>query len=157
MTPKVVYTLNGVEKTVLLLPSDFTLMSQRWEKDYVEYKNPFTGDMKRKNRGYYYTATIQYEGVFYDLMNTTYRDLFNVKISDMKFFPNIDSQEHYDVDTNDTLEHDDNDVAMAYENFQLVFTSKKRYESPLNYPVGYWGARRTTFTDIGSTTFDSYI
>jgi hypothetical protein len=155
MIPKVVYTLNGVSKTVVFNGDEFTNLHQAWERDEVEYKNPFTGDITRKCRGYYYTATLSFDGVVYDLMDN-YRDILNSTITDLTFFPNIDSSESYAVDANQTFEHDDADAAHAHLQFELVFRGKVRKETPLNYPVQYWGARHTTFAEIGMNTFEYY-
>lgn len=155
MIPKLTYTLNGTLKTLVFSGSDFTTLTQDWKRDEVEYKNPFTGQMTRKCRGHYYTATLAFDGVTYDLMNT-YRDVLNSEITDLTFFPNVDSPESYAVDANDEFEHEDAHVAEAFKNFELIFRGKDRKETPLNYPVEYWGARHTTFADIGSNTFAYY-
>jgi len=150
--PKTVYTFNGTVKTIIFDPAVFGLLSQAWVKDEVIYKNPFTGKLTRKNRGYYYTGTLVFNAASYDLMDG-YRDLFNSKISDIKFYPNKDAAEYYDADMNEELDADDNHVAQSYLNVPLIFRSKNRYETALNYPVGYWGDRRLTFQAAGSRTF----
>jgi len=152
--PQVVYTLNGVVQTIAFAPNEFTLLSQQWVRDEIIYKNPFTGDMTRKNRGYYYTATLTFDAIDYSVMDT-YRDLFNKSITDLKFYPNKDTAEYYDVDLNDEVDIDDDDVAMVYKNAAIIFRSKKRYDTPLNYPLGYWGDRRTLFA--GTRTFATPI
>lgn len=156
MTPKLAYTLNDVAKSYTFSPAEFTLFLQEWEQDEVEYKNPFTGKKKRKQRGYYYKGTITYEAVDYLLLDDL-RDLFDVAIEDRKFYPNIDNaKEYYDVDVNDTISTEDSDVAEAARNLEITFRSKDRYDSPLNQPVGYWGDRRHTFDDYGDDIFSHY-
>jgi hypothetical protein len=152
MIPQAVYTLNGTVKTIVFAPNEFTLFSQKWLRDEIVYKNPFTGAMTRKNRGYYYTGTLTFSAVDYDTL-ATYRDLFNSKITDVKLYPDKNSAEYYDVDMNDEVDSDDNDVAQAALNVALIFRSKNRYETPLNYPIGYWGDRHLTFQAAGNRTY----
>ncbi|MBP8975112.1 MAG: hypothetical protein KBG83_00190 [Bacteroidetes bacterium] len=155
MTPKVVYTLNGTTYTKIFELSDFTAMKQEWERDELEYKHPFTGKITRKCRGYYYKATLSFEGVPYDLMGQ-YRDILYSKITDLKFYPNKDSAEYYAVDVNEKFEYDDSSSWLMFQNFELIFRGKDRFEHPLNYPQIYWGARATTFDDIGNKAFNEF-
>jgi hypothetical protein len=156
MTPKLAYTLNGVAKSYTFSPADFASFLQEWEQDEVEYKNPFTGLKTRKQRGYYYKATISYEAVDYVLLDNL-RDLFDVAITDRKFYPNIlNTTEYYDVDVNDTISTEDSDVAEAARNLEITFRSKERYDSPLNQPYGYWGDRHFTFDDYEDDLFSHF-
>lgn len=153
MTPTLAYTLNGTAKTFTFSPEDFTLFTQDWEEDEIEYKNPFTGFKTRKRRGYYYKATIAYDAADYALLSDM-KDIFDVGVADMKFYPNSDNEkECFDVDVNDTLSTEDSDVAQSVKNLEITFRSKRRYQSPLNQPVGYWGDRRHSFNDYAGLTF----
>ena len=156
MTPQVVYTLNGVVKTIVFELNEFTKFTPDWVRDEIIYKNPFTGDMTRKNRGYYYTATITFDGISYDL-TADYHDLFNAAISDIKFYPDKNGVEYFDVDSNEEINGDDNDAAQAYENFSIVFRSKQRYQTALDPGPGYWGNRTLRFMDTNGRTFGSTI
>jgi hypothetical protein len=60
------------------------------------------------------------------------------------------------VDVNDAISSEDSDVAMAGKNLEITFRSKARFDSPLNQPVGYWGDRRTLFSDIEDNLFSEY-
>jgi hypothetical protein len=156
MTPELKYTLNGTAKTFTFSPGDFSLFTQDWEEDEIEFKNPFTGRKTRKRRGYYYKATITYDAADYALMNDL-KDLFDVAITDRKFYPNTDNEkECFDVDVNETISTEDSDVALAVKNLEITFRSKDRYDSPLNQPVGYWGDRRQTFDDYGDDLFSDF-
>jgi hypothetical protein len=127
-------------------------MTQTWTRDEVEYKNPFDGTKTRRCRGYYYQATLAYDAASYDLL-ASFRDLLNINSTDLQFYPSTDSDEHYSVDMNDELEHEDAHVAEAVKGFSLVFRGNTRFESPLNYPVQYWGSRDTLFSSIADNTF----
>lgn len=146
MTPKLTYVLNGQTKTITFNPADYVSFQQEWEKDEIEFKHPFNGDKTRKNRGYYYKATIAFDAIPYDLIDD-YRDLFNKATSTIMFYPNSQEIERYEVDVNELISAEDEHVALAYRNVELIFRSKQRFDSALNYPQVYWGARRTAFQD----------
>ncbi len=156
MTPKVIYTLNDVDNEKVFAPEEYTSFSQKWVRDEIEYKHPFTGVITRKCRGYYYQATLTFEAVPYDAM-VMYRDILYTKVQNLRFFPNKDSVESYLVDVNAEFAYDDAHVYLAHQNFELVFRGKERFEHPLNYPQIYWGARRVTWNDIGSKSFEEIV
>lgn len=83
-----------------------------------------------------------------------YRDIVSSRITDLKFYPNKDAVEYYDVDVNPSFEYDDNHAWSVFQTFELVFRGKVRFENPLNYPQLYWGARKQTFDDIGNKYFN---
>lgn len=148
MTPKLVYTLNGVTKTHVFSPDQYTTFNQGWESDEIEYKNPFTGKKEWKRRGYYYRAVFTIDGAEYELAEN-FRDLFNTSITDRKFYPNQDNdKEYYDVEVSESIEFDDDHAAMAILNLEITFRSKERYDTPFNYPLHYWGDRRHTFDEL---------
>jgi len=156
MTPKAVYTLNGVTKTIVFELNEFTKLSPDWMRDEVVYKNPFTGDLTRKLRGYYYTATIVFDGLPYDQL-VKYCHLFNKAVTDILFYPDQNGVEYFEVDSNEEISGDDNDVALALMNFSIIFRSKKRYDTALNPGPGYWGDRTLRFSDADGRTFGSEL
>lgn len=156
MTPKVTYTLNGVEYEKVFSPQEYTSFRQKWCRDEVEYKHPFTGVITRKCRGYYYEASLLFEAVPYDMMGL-YRDILYTKVLNLRFYPAMDEVESYAVDVNVEFAYDDVHHYLSYRDFELVFRGKERFEHPLNYPHLYWGARSTTFDMIGIKTFDELI
>jgi hypothetical protein len=146
MIPKLVYVLNGIEKTHTFTLDGHSTFEQNWEAEEVEYKNPFTREKHWKRWGYYYKATIHYEALEYLTLDLDIRDFFNKNITSRKFYPSGDNpNEYYDVDVNDGISAGDAAVAMAYTDVDVVFRGTVCYPTPLNHPVGYWGDRRHSF------------
>lgn len=151
MTPKVTYVINAATEEIVFTPDQYSLFTQEWERDEIEYKHPFTGEKTRRLRGYYYKGTLAFDAAPYDLLES-YRDLFSVATTDIRFFPNKDEKESYEVDANENISAEDSDAALAVKNFEIVFRSKKRFDSALNYPSTFWGARRLAFSDSPAMT-----
>lgn len=153
MIPKLEYVINGVTKTHTFDPGKHSTFTQEWEAEELEYKNPFTRERRWKRWGYYYKATITYEGIEYLYLDLDIRDFFSKNVTSRKFYPDKDSKESYDVDVNDGLSMNDEHVAMAYSDVSIVLRGKNCYETPLNYPVGHWGDRSHSFLDLAAYTF----
>lgn len=157
MIPKLVYTLNGIEKTHTFSLDQHTSFHQEWEAEEVEYKNPFTREKHWKRWGYYYKATIHYDGIEYLVVDLNLRDFFNKNITSRKFYPNIDNpNEFYDVDVNDGISADDLSAGLAYTDVDILFRGTVSYPTPLNHAVGYAGDRRHTLRSSGPPDNDQW-
>jgi len=150
--PKVVYTLNGIEKEITFIPADYSEFLPEWIRDEVEYKNPFTGKKKWKKRGYYFRALITFEGLPYSQLDD-YVDIWNKAVDDLKFYPNRDVPEFFTVDSNEKFAYADSHTANAVLDFELEFRGKDRFDSPLSYGYDFWGDRRHTFTQEATEVY----
>lgn len=147
MIPKVTYTLNGAPKEIIFDGREFTRFTPKWTKEKKEYKNPFTGEVWQKSKGYYFSAVLEFDGLFYETL-TKYADLWNKNVDDFKFFPNKDGKEFYNVYLNDEFEFEDDDAASAIFNFQLTFTGKDLIDVIMVHPDYFWGNREITWDTI---------
>ena len=157
MIPKLVYVLNGVEKTHTFNLDEHSTFHQDWTAEEFAWTNPFTKERGWKQFGFYYEATIHYDAMEYLLLDLNIADFFNKNITSRKFYPNTDNpNEFYLVQLTDGISTDDASIAQAYTDVDVKFRGTICYPTPLNHPVGYWGDRRYSFRFSGEPDNDPY-
>lgn len=143
--PKVTYTLNGTGHEITFDPTKYSWFKTKWTRDQLASKNPFNGDKDWKQRGVYYVGTIYFEKMkkadFLAL-----RDLWNKNIASVTLFPHNAEVCSFEVKVTSNLEWQDS-YPEIIEDVTIIFEGKKRYDSPLEYDDGYWGARQVDFTE----------
>ena len=142
-TLKFTYTDAGGLQEIKITPRQYTTFSLKWDKDAVQFKNPFTGRKTEKKRGHYFNASIGFVGISYSEMYGV-GAIFDTAITDLIFFPDASSTESFPVTVQGTEYLDF--LFMYAENLTIVIESIDRYDSPINPPDDCWGSRTMDYT-----------
>lgn len=158
MIPKVVYTRNGAERTIVFSPDYFKRMVPKWTLDKREYKNPFTGELTLKRRGYYFSVALEFEFAPYELLKQ-YSDIWNKDVTDLKFYPDKDLLEFFRVECNEEFEFEDEDTTASVLDFTLNFKGKDRTDVIMVHPDYFWGDRESTFAELTElfSTYEDFV
>lgn len=129
-----------------IYPENFIDYVRNYEQDRDLLKGLFTGNLKDKFRGYYFSAELIYDKIPLT-EHAQFSQLFNKYADEIYFFPDKDMPSRFRVIVAEphTLE---DFRQIAYKNFRIKFQSIRRYEHGFEIADKWrWGNKVVIFND----------